>query len=81
MEGVVADVVKTVHDVAIELGKTLAQVALAWVLSHPEVTVAISGADTIEQLDDNLGSVGWTLPGDVRTRLDDVSASISMILD
>jgi len=81
MEGGVADVIKTVHDIAAEVGKTPAQVALAWVLSHPEVTIAISGADTIEQLDDNLGAVDWTLPPAARARLDDVSASISMILD
>lgn len=81
MEGVVADVVKTVYDSAAALGKTPAQVALAWVLSHREVTVAISGADTIEQLNDNLGGVGWTLPAEVREKLDDVSASISLILD
>jgi len=77
----VADVVKTVYDSATALGKTPAQVALAWVLSHREVTVAISGADTIEQLNDNLGGVGWTLPAEVREKLDDVSASISLILD
>ena len=81
MEGVVADVVKAVYDSAAALGKTPAQVALAWVLSHREVTVAISGADTIEQLNDNLGGVGWTLPAEVREKLDDVSASISLILD
>lgn len=81
MEGVVADVVKAVYDSAAALGKTPAQVALAWVLSHQEVTVAISGADTIEQLNDNLGGVGWTLPAEVREKLDDVSASISLILD
>jgi aryl-alcohol dehydrogenase-like predicted oxidoreductase len=81
MEGVVAEVVKTVHDVAADLGKTPAQVALAWVLSHPEITVAISGADTIEQLNDNLGGIGWLLPAEVRTKLDAVSAALSMILD
>jgi aryl-alcohol dehydrogenase-like predicted oxidoreductase len=81
MEGTVAEIVKTVHDLAAELGKTSAQLALAWVLSHPEVTVAISGADTVEQLNDNLGGVGWTLPAEVRAQLDDVSSALSMILD
>lgn len=81
MAGVVADVVSTVHGVAADLGKTPAQVAIAWVLSHSEITCAISGADTIEQLDDVLGGVGWSLPTEIRQRLDEASAAMSMILD
>ena len=57
-----------------ELGKTPAQLAIAWVLSHPEVTVAITGGDTISHLDDSLGSVGWTLDESVQQKLDSVSA-------
>jgi aryl-alcohol dehydrogenase-like predicted oxidoreductase len=62
-------------------GETPAQLALAWVLSHPEVTVAITGGDTVEHLENNLGGVGWTLDADVRTELDAVSASLRVILD
>jgi aryl-alcohol dehydrogenase-like predicted oxidoreductase len=74
-------VVREVQQAAAELGKTPAQVAIAWVLSHPEVTCAISGADTIEQFADVLGGVGWELPGQVRQRLDEVSAGVRMVLD
>lgn len=81
MAGDVGDVIGTMHRLAGELGKTPAQLAIAWVLSHPEVTVAISGADTIEQFDDVLGGVGWTLDPEVRRQLDEVSASLTMILD
>ena len=65
MEERAAQVITTVRQLADELGKTPAQLALAWVLSHPEITVAISGADTIEHLDDNIGGVGWTLDDSV----------------
>jgi aryl-alcohol dehydrogenase-like predicted oxidoreductase len=73
MAGTAGRVIETLFEVAKELGKTPAQVALAWVLDHPEVTVAITGGDTIEHLDDNLGGVGWTLDPEVRQRLDEVS--------
>src|SRR5262245_732658 len=73
--------VRELHQSATELGKTPAQLAIAWVLSHPEVTCAISGADTIEQFADVLGGVGWELPGEVRQRLDEVSAGVRMVLD
>jgi aryl-alcohol dehydrogenase-like predicted oxidoreductase len=43
------------------------------VLDHPEVTVAITGGDTIEHLDDNLGGVGWKLDPELRRKLDEVS--------
>ena len=62
-------------------GKTPVQVAVAWMLSHPEVTCAISGADTIAQLDDVRGALEWELPGDLRQRLDAVSAGASVLLD
>ncbi|MCB0061285.1 MAG: aldo/keto reductase, partial [Caldilineaceae bacterium] len=62
-------------------GKTPAQLAFAWVLSHPEVSVAISGADQPEQLDDVLGAVGWRLDDTTRQRLDEASAPLQMVLD
>jgi aryl-alcohol dehydrogenase-like predicted oxidoreductase len=75
MPGAVAEVVTTLLDLARELGRSPAQLALAWVLSQPEVTVAITGGDTIEQLEDNMGAVGWTLDAEVRARLAEVSDS------
>ncbi len=81
MQGTVGEVIKTLIDLAAELGKSPAQLAIAWVLSHPEVSVAISGADTTEQFDDVLGGVGWTLDPAARQRLDEVSAPLQMTLD
>ena len=73
MEGAASQVISTVIELAGELGVTPAQLALAWVLSHPEITVAITGGDTIEHLNDNIGAVGWTLDDSVREKLDTVS--------
>src|SRR4029079_5882076 len=39
----------------------LTQWALAWVLANPIVTSAIIGPRTMEQLEDNLGALGWQL--------------------
>ena len=72
--GQTASVLETVRQVASEVGKSVAQVALAWVLSHPEIAVAITGGDTIEQIEDNIGALGWELPPEARERLDAVSA-------
>lgn len=40
---------------------TPAQVALAWVLRHPEVSSAIIGATSVEQLDENIGACDLAL--------------------
>ena len=61
--------VAAVLEIAAELDKTPAQVSLAWVLSHPEITVADVGCDTIDQLDENLGALETELSQDQLDRL------------
>ncbi|MBT4097072.1 MAG: aldo/keto reductase [Gemmatimonadetes bacterium] len=75
MAGPAGDVVRTLVRLAAEIGKSPAQLALAWVLSQPEITIAISGSDTIDQIDDAIGAVGWTLDDAIRQELAEVSAS------
>lgn len=54
-----------------QCGKAPAQVALNWLLRNDTVTAPIIGARTLEQLHDNLGSVGWELtPEQVQTLSD-----------
>jgi len=66
-------ILDTVRRVAEARGKSCAQVSLAWVGQQPHITVPIIGARTIEQLEDNLSSVGLGLtPEEIKT-LDDVS--------
>jgi len=48
-------------EVSAECGKSQSQVALNWLLQQPGVTAPIIGARTLSQLEDNLGSVGWSL--------------------
>jgi aryl-alcohol dehydrogenase-like predicted oxidoreductase len=67
------DVVDAVRAIATAGGNTMAQVALAWLLARPAVTSVILGARTLEQLDDNLGSVDVTLSTDDIARLDAAS--------
>ena len=75
----VVAVLEAVRDIAAERGKSPAQVALNWVLSHPEVTVVISGSDTTEQMDDNLGAVGWELSEEELATLDLASAGVNKV--
>jgi aryl-alcohol dehydrogenase-like predicted oxidoreductase len=66
-------VIDTLEVVAAETGKTVPQVALAWLLTRPTVSSVIIGARTEAQLRDNLGAVGWSLSPDHIRRLDEAS--------
>ncbi len=68
------EILQTVFDVAKELGRSPAQVALRWVMDQPFMTSAIVGARNAEQLGETLKAGGWRLPVEALARLDKVSA-------
>lgn len=59
-------------EVAVASGATPAQVALAWVVSHPS-TIAIPGARTVEQLEQNAAAADLSLSDDQLARLTEAS--------
>ena len=81
LSGQAADVLSAVRDIASDHGAAVAQVAIAWVLSHPEVTCAISGADTADQIADVAPGADLKLSEDEVGRLNDASMGLSMTLD
>ncbi len=56
--------------IAADLGLSMAQLALAWVLQNPNVAAAIIGASRPEQVQDNVKAAGVTLDADVLARID-----------
>lgn len=63
-----------VVEIAAELKKTPAQIALNWLLQQKGTVIPIIGAKTVGQLKDNLGSLEFTLSEEQITRLQQVSA-------
>jgi len=57
--------------IAAELGLSMAQLALAWVLRRPEVASAIIGATRPEQIEDNVRAAGVTLAAETLERIDE----------
>src|SRR4051812_91587 len=49
--------VRRLNELAQARGQTLAQMSLAWVLRHPEVTSALIGASRVEQIEDAVGAL------------------------
>jgi aryl-alcohol dehydrogenase-like predicted oxidoreductase len=68
-------IIAVAAEVAGELGCSVPQVALAWLLGRPAVASVLLGVRTMEQLDDNLGAAAVVLPPEARARLDEVSDS------
>lgn len=66
-------VVDALLETADETGKSPAQVALNWLLQRPGVTAPILGPRTLEQLEDSLGAVEWTLTAEQMKKLNDAS--------
>jgi aryl-alcohol dehydrogenase-like predicted oxidoreductase len=53
-----------------ERGHALLELAIAWVLSHPAVTVCLCGAKSPEQIDDHVRAASWHLSADDRLDID-----------
>jgi L-glyceraldehyde 3-phosphate reductase len=49
--------VRRLNELALARGQTLAQLALAWVLRHPEVTSALMGASRVAQVEDAVATL------------------------
>lgn len=69
--GPIVDAVVTAAD---GLGVSPVAVALSWVRDRPGVVAPVVGARTAAQLKAALGAEGLTLPAEIRSALDDVSA-------
>jgi aryl-alcohol dehydrogenase-like predicted oxidoreductase len=69
--------IETLREVGSSHGATPAQVALAWVLSHPN-TVAIPGASSVAQVTQNVEAAELTLTEDEIIRLNEVAESLQL---
>ncbi|RFM35860.1 aldo/keto reductase [Chitinophaga silvisoli] len=67
------NIIDELEAIAKEVEKTVAQVAINWLLQRPTVSNIIIGARNEEQLKQNFGAVGWNLTLDQVKRLDKVS--------
>jgi aryl-alcohol dehydrogenase-like predicted oxidoreductase len=62
--------VQELRPIADDLGLTMAQLAVAWVLQNPNVAAALVGASRPEQVAENVKASGVKLDADVMERID-----------
>lgn len=74
-EEMLYNIIDALEEIAAEIGKSVAQVALNWLLQRPTVSSIIVGARNEEQLKQNLGAVGWNLTAGQIKKLDEASTA------
>ncbi len=72
----VLEAVQQLRPIAADLGLTMPQLALAWVLQNDNVSSAIMGATRPEQVDDNVKASGVRIEADVMARIDAVLGDV-----
>ncbi|NLJ74318.1 MAG: aldo/keto reductase, partial [Firmicutes bacterium] len=70
--GGVLERVDQLEDIARELGISLAQLSLAWILRESNIASALVGASRPEQVDENVKAVEVELSDDVTARIDEL---------
>ena len=68
-------VVEKMNEIAEPYEASVPQIALAWLLAKPFVSTVILGANSVEQLQDNLEAANVVLAEEDVTILDDLTAS------
>ena len=68
--------VQKLKTIADDLGLSMSQLAIAWVLANDNVAAALVGASRPEQIADNVKAAGVTLEADVLARIDEALGDI-----
>jgi len=77
MSDEVLTAVQKLRPIADDLGLTMAQLSLAWVLANPNVASAIMGASRPEQVADNVKAAGVKLDAGVLAAIDEVTHELA----
>ena len=71
------DLLDKVESIAATRTNTPGQIALGWLLTKPEISSVIIGANTVAQLNDSLGATGLRLTADEVAALDTLSNPVA----
>ncbi|MBQ2803018.1 MAG: aldo/keto reductase [Lachnospiraceae bacterium] len=69
--------IRALHEIAVERGQTLAQMALSWILRDGDITSVLIGASRPSQILDNVGSIqAKEFTAEERRRIDEICGEI-----
>jgi aryl-alcohol dehydrogenase-like predicted oxidoreductase len=64
------DFLDRLREIAMDAGKTVAQLVVNWTIHQPGVTAALCGAKRPDQIRETAGALGWELSDEQRQRID-----------
>ena len=64
------EIVEKLKKIAASQGKTVAQLAAAWVFSNPVITVALTGVRKPSEIEENVVAGDWKLTKDIKSEID-----------
>jgi len=67
------DIVEKLTAFAQTRGHTMLELAFSWLASRPQVASVIAGATRVEQVDQNVKAIDWTLSADERAEIDGIT--------
>lgn len=73
----VLNAVQQLQPLAAEMGLTLGQLALTWVLANDNVSAAIIGASRPEQVTESIKAAGVQLPAEIKGKIDAILAPVA----
>ena len=65
------DFVDDLRAIATDIGKTVAQLVVAWTVAQPGITAALCGAKRDYQIQETAGAMGWEMDEATRQRVAD----------
>ena len=66
-------ILKELEEISSETKMSLSQIGLAWLMANPVITSPIVGASKLEQLEENMGVLGHSLPAETLARINEAS--------
>lgn len=72
--------IDAIRGICQSIGRSMADVALAWVAQQPGITAVIAGARTPEQMQQNIATIENPLPDDVIAQLNSATDELSQAL-
>lgn len=75
------EVAREVQHLSLKYNRSMAQIALNWVVHQPGVTAAIAGAERPWQIEDSVKAVGWELDPEDQELLSSLGLDVARSLD
>ena len=67
------DIVEKLQAFAAKRGHNLLELAFSWLAARPQVSSVIAGATRVEQVEQNVKAIGWTLSAEEIAEIDGIT--------